>query len=304
MRIVRARPCGSASVVSIAIAPLFPSSITFGGRSATPCEVIVRRRSTGSPPAPTSSSSADQRFAIVWSNALEAATFPLPHALTRTIAPPSVRDVKRNVVCISHDTGAGGSEIGRLVAERLGFRYIDEDLVAHAAARGGVDPRDIADEERRKSLLARLFDNLSGSGGAEAWSTLGYVPSAVERGPTSDDLRALILEAIDETAARGNAVIVSHAASHAIAGRADVLRVLVTASASTRVARLREADGLEESLATRAIKEADAARADYLKRFHEVDEEAPTQYDLVLNTDQLSVEEAAELVSAAATTVV
>jgi cytidylate kinase len=210
--------------------------------------------------------------------------------------------VECKVVCISHDTGAGGSEIGRLVAQRLGFRYVDEDIVAHAAAKGGVDPRDIADEERRKTLLARLFDNLGG--GAEAWSTLGYVPSGVERGPTSDELQALIRAAIDETAARGSAVIVSHAASHAIAGRPDVLRVLVTASPGTRIARLRAADELEEPAAARSIKEADAARADYLKRFHEVDQEQPTQYDIVLNTDHLSLEEAAGLLAAAATAAV
>ena len=41
----------------------------------------------------------------------------------------------------------------------------------------------------------------------------------------------------------------------------------------------------------------DAGRADYLKRFYGVDEESPTQYDLVINTDVLSLEQAADLVS-------
>ncbi len=212
--------------------------------------------------------------------------------------------MKRRVVCISHNTGAGGSEIGRLVAQRLGFRYVDEDLVAHAAAKGGVAPSDIADEERRKSFLSRLLNELARGGSAEAWAALGYVPSDAERGPTSDEVRRLLREAIEETAARGDAVIVSHAASHAISARSDPLRVFVTASPQTRITRLCDVDRLEEPSAARAIKEADAARADYLKRFHEVDAEEPTQYDIVLNTDQLSIEEAAELVSAAASTAV
>ena len=210
--------------------------------------------------------------------------------------------MKRNIVCISHATGAGGSEIGRLVAQRLGFRYVDEDLVAQAAAKGGVDPGDIADEERRKSFLKRLLDELARSGSAEGWAALGYVPSHAEQGRTGDEVRALLREAIEETAATGDAVIVSHAASHAISARTDALRVLVTASPRTRITRLCELDKLEEPAAARAIKDADVARADYLKRFHEVDREEPTQYDIVLNTDQLSIEEAAELVSAAAST--
>jgi hypothetical protein len=42
------------------------------------------------------------------------------------------------VVCISHATGSGGGEVGRLVAERLGFLYVDDEIVAQAAAKGGI----------------------------------------------------------------------------------------------------------------------------------------------------------------------
>jgi cytidylate kinase len=207
--------------------------------------------------------------------------------------------VPRTVVCISHATGSGGTEVGRLVAEQLGYRYVDEDIVAQAAVMGGVDLDTLADEERRKSWLARVLDELARGATGEAWAVLGpMTPAGV--GETSDQLRGLIRDAIEETASEGKAVIVAHAASHAIGARADVLRVLVTASPDTRAERLRRAEQLDESAATRAVKDADAARADYLKRFHEVEREQPTQYDLVLNTDQLSVEQAAELVEAAA----
>jgi cytidylate kinase len=206
----------------------------------------------------------------------------------------------RSVVCISHATGSGGSEVGRLVAERLGFRYVDEDIIAQAAAKGGVDPGDLADEERRKSWLARALDEFGRGASGEAWALLGPMPPAPGQASTGEELRALIREAIEETAAQGKAVIVAHAASHAIGSREEALRVLVTASPGTRAARLCEAEKLEEAAGSRAVKDADAARADYLRRFHDVDDEQPTHYDLVVNTDQLSVEQAAQLVSSLA----
>jgi cytidylate kinase len=206
----------------------------------------------------------------------------------------------RSVVCISHATGSGGSEVGRLVAERLGFRYVAEDIIAQAAAKGGVDPGDLADEERRKSWLARALDEFGRGASGEAWALLGPMPPAPGQASSGEELRALIREAIEETAAQGKAVIVAHAASHAIGRREEALRVLVTASAGTRAARLCEAEKLEEAAGSRAVKDADAARADYLRRFHDVDDEQPTHYDLVVNTDQLSLEQAAELVSSAA----
>jgi cytidylate kinase len=208
--------------------------------------------------------------------------------------------MKTSVVCVSHATGAGGNEVGRLVAERLGFRYVDEDLVSQAALRAGVDASEIADEERRKSWLGRVLDDLA-VGGGEAWAMTGLGPyGAVGVATTSDELRTYIREAIEETAGHGKAVIVAHAASHALAGRQETLRVLVTASPATRAGRVAEAEGLDETRAARAIKDADAGRADYLRRFHAVEQELPTQYDLVLNTDHLSPEQAAALISEAA----
>jgi hypothetical protein len=195
------------------------------------------------------------------------------------------------VVCISHATGAGGEEIGRLVAERLGFLYVDDEIVARAAARGGIGADEVADEERRKSLAARLLQAIA-QGGGEAWTmgTMGPTRFPDELG--GDDVRALIREAIAQTAARGNVVIVAHAASHALPPGPDALRVLVTGSPEARARRVGD----------RTVKDEDAARRDYLKRFYDVDEELPTHYDVVINTDVISVEQAAGLIAQAGST--
>jgi cytidylate kinase len=203
--------------------------------------------------------------------------------------------VTRRVVCISHATGAGGEEVGRLVAERLGFLYVDDEIVARAAAKGGIGPEEIADEERRKSLVARVLEAI-----AQGGSELGSSPLRIGEERNSDDLRALIRETIERTAVRGNAVIVAHAASYVVTQGRETLRVLVTASPQIRAARVGGAEKLDHASAERAVRDSDAGRRDYLRRFYDVDDELPTHYDLVVNTDVLSVEQAAELISHAA----
>jgi cytidylate kinase len=200
------------------------------------------------------------------------------------------------VVCISHTTGSGGDEVGRRVAEQLGYLYVDEDIVAMAAAEGGLAPGDVADEERRKSFANRFLQTMA-EGGGSAW-TLGATPEGELVRPT--EVRALIRETVVHTAARGNVVIVAHAASHALDPGPATLRVFVTASAATRAKRVGTTDQLEDAQAARRIKDSDAARRDYLKRFYSIDSESPTDYDLVVNTDLLSTEHAAELVIQAA----
>lgn len=204
----------------------------------------------------------------------------------------------RSVVCISRAVGAGGEEIGQQVAEQLGYLYIDEEIVARAAAAGGIEPRDVADQESRKSFALRMLEVL-GEGGADAWMMGGGMPTAVE-GLRPTEIRALIRETVEQTAARGKVVIVAHAASYALEPGPRTLRVFITASPTTRAKRLGAAESLGEAQARRMIKESDAARRDYLKRFYSVDRESPTDYDLVVNTDVLSGEEAAEIVVHAA----
>ena len=125
----------------------------------------------------------------------------------------------------------------------------------------------------------------------------------VARWATATDpqiLRLLIRAAIHEVARAGQVVIVAHAASMALAGAEGVLRVLVTASTEVRAKRLAMAEGLVVAAAEAAIAASDLERRDDLKRFYGVKEELPTHYDVVINTDVFTAEQAAAIVVATA----
>lgn len=185
--------------------------------------------------------------------------------------------------------------VGRAVAERLGFRYVDNEVIEQAAEWADLAPAFVADVERRKPLLARMLGSVFDEGAAPRLPGGGAVRSL----PTDADLRQLIGSVLDSFADEGSAVIVAHAASFALAGR-DVLRVLVTASEKARAIRLATANKIDENEAARQIAKDDAARQDYLKRFYGIDRELPTHYDLVINTDVLAADQAADAVVAAA----
>ena len=88
----------------------------------------------------------------------------------------------------------------------------------------------------------------------------------------------------------------------ALASTAGVLRVLVTASTSTRIRRVADFEHIIEAEAERRIAASDRERHEYFRRFYKVDQELPTHYDLVINTDVLTPEQAATVVLAAAQT--
>ena len=137
------------------------------------------------------------------------------------------------VVCISRADAAGGTAVGSRVAEQLGYRYVDEEIVELAAEKAGADTEDVADVEQRKSRLLQFIEDL-----------VHLAPEADVSGTrvASQSHRQLIQDVIAEVADQGNAVIVAHAASHALAGRNNILRVLLTASPEAR-ARPRPTEG-------------------------------------------------------------
>ena len=205
------------------------------------------------------------------------------------------------VVCCSGPDGAHMREVAREVADSLGFSLVDEAIVMRAAAEAGVEPAVVADVEKRRSFIDRALAAFTSSSDATAFVFTGGAGGFLEpEAPVSDELRGLIRTAIEEAAARGDAVIVAHAASHALADDPTALRVLVTASRATRCERVAAEQGLSEKDATRAVSESDTNRADYLKRFYGEKSELPTQYDVVVNTDRLSPAEAAAVVTRAA----
>jgi cytidylate kinase len=206
--------------------------------------------------------------------------------------------------------GAGGEAVGRAVADRLGFRYVDDEIISRASEKAQVDPKLIAEAERRQSLLSRLLDAIGVTGPMpqpivylpEAPVELAYYAAGVPVVPVvHEDYRTLIREVIQEVATQGKAVIVAHAASLALANRQGVLRVFVTASPETRAQRLRESgQAADEQAARHAVRDSDRDRHDYLKRFYKIAEELPTHYDLVINTDVLPPMQAVNLIVAAA----
>lgn len=208
------------------------------------------------------------------------------------------------IVCISRTDVAHGEEVGKLVAARLGFRYVDEQVIEHAARLAQVDPARVAAVEQREPLLRRVIDKLAAARELVGPATLAvgaplFGSSDRERGRiTADDLRSLIQAAIHAIGREGDAVIVAHAASITLRDRGDVLRVLVTASAGTRAQRMAALRGVDAATAAAAVATGDRNREDYFRRFHGVAEE-PTHYDLVVNTDVLAPELAADVIERA-----
>jgi cytidylate kinase len=218
------------------------------------------------------------------------------------------------VISISFSDGSGGEEVAVAVAGALGYPVVSEEILSRAAAEAGVSIEAIADVERRKTFMSKLTARLVPNSAAasdptfrtsvDAQVTAGLIgmalPLAGRPKLSEDEMRGKIRSAIDEYMAHGDVVILAHAASHSLAGREGVLRVFITGSPSARSARLAASRQISSSDADKLVATGDANRAHYLKRFYGIDTESPAHYDIVVDTDELTVEDAANMIVSAA----
>jgi len=203
--------------------------------------------------------------------------------------------METKVISFSRSMSSGGDEIALMVADKIRFRYVDDEIIIMAAEREGVSPVTIGKVERSSPIINRILGSMphhhpkqEKGGGSYQYTS----PQLTQ----SEGYRQVIQEVIVETAKAGKVVIVAHGAAIPLSEISGVLRVFVTASQSERTKRHMAEANLDEQKAREDIVSSDRQRADYFQDFYNVDQELPTHYDMVLNTDHLTPSIAADVV--------
>lgn len=177
------------------------------------------------------------------------------------------------VIVIGRQYGSGGHDIGKALAEKLGFAFYDNEIIQMTAGSTGYTPQFIKDREENmtNSLLYDLVSQM-------------YIYSDTQEAP-----RDAIFESegkvIRELADKGNCVILGRCADYFLRNRENCLKVYLHAPEDYRVKRIMKTENLSEEDARQKIRKMDRRRSDnyhyYTKRIwgHS------GNYDITLDTE-------------------
>jgi CMP/dCMP kinase len=188
--------------------------------------------------------------------------------------------------------GSGGSEVARRVAQALRWTLVDNAFVEGVAGRLGTTPATVeAIEERVPTLAERIAD-------AFALGSPEVLPAAMSTPllPTEERVLQVTRRLIDDTLARGPAVLVGRGAQAYLEPRPDALHVLCCAPHEALVARVAERDHLATDEADRLVREKNQQRAQFVQTNWGRQWLAPEHYHLCLNTTWLGIDAAVDLV--------
>ncbi len=200
------------------------------------------------------------------------------------------------VVSISRQVGTAGEEVARAVAIKLGFRYIDYQVIQDAAREAGVSTETVSEAEHTPSLMTRILEALARSPNMPVAAWADPVPLTASPLFTSTDYRKFLEQVMRDVSDQGHCVIVGHAAQVILRGRLDAVRILVTGSTEYRARRIMAGMSVDEKTVLRTVERTDRERVDYFRRFYESGWLSPCTYDLTVNTDHLNPEQAADLI--------
>lgn len=196
------------------------------------------------------------------------------------------------IITISRQFGAGGADVARLVADRLGWSLVDNELIGKVASRAGLPPEEVAErEERAPGFIERLARTLASSVPEFVAPESGTVPDLTE-----ERLVQVTEAVVADLARQGNVVLVGRAAPAVLATVPGALHVQIVAPLPWRISRVMERHQLDARAAEQRIHDVDANRARYHKQYYRRDWTDPTNYHLVLNTGALGVDGAAEVI--------
>jgi cytidylate kinase len=201
------------------------------------------------------------------------------------------------VVSIARQAGCAGEEVARALAEQLGFRYVDYQIIQRAAQEAGVSPETVSEAEHTPSVMTRLLEALARNPSIPVGAWADPVPLTASPLYTSTDYRRFVEQVIRDLADQGRCVIIGHAGQVILRERLDTVKVLVTGSRDFRVRRLMNGMNVDDKTALKTIERTDTERLDYYKRFYDSGWLAPCSYDLSVNTDHLNPAQAAQVVA-------
>jgi hypothetical protein len=175
-----------------------------------------------------------------------------------------------------------GGELGKLVAQRLGFTFFSQELVHEIATAAKVRADAVAslDEHPRSSLEVVVREILDG----EAFAARDY--------------RSYLRKVLRDLGRNGRGVVLGRG-GHLLLDSTMTLRIRTYGRLEDRAGFVARRDGLSQEAATLFVRKVDRERAAFYRQHFDVDWGDPSLFDLIVNTSSASLEQCAEVIATA-----
>lgn len=195
------------------------------------------------------------------------------------------------VITIGRQCGSGGREIGQMLAQKMGVKCYDKELLAEAAKHSGLCEElfESHDEKPTSSFLYSLvMDTYS----------FGYTNSAYMDMPINHKIFLAQFDTIKKLADQESCVIVGRCADYALADYPNTVSVFISANDEDKIAHLKEHYKVDDAKAKDIMAKTDKKRASYYNYYSSKKWSDTRSYDLCINSSAVGRDGAVDLILA------
>lgn len=194
---------------------------------------------------------------------------------------------RKVIVTISREYGSGGMAVAKVLAKKLGIPYYDKELLSAMSKESGID----------EDLYELLNDQI---GKFKYYFTTGMTkivgPSMVLGELALHEKIHKVQINVIQDLAKESCVLLGRCSGYILKDNPDVVRVFISADLESKKERVvleygENAEGIEQVLV-----EVDKQRSNYYNYFTDQVWGKISNYDLVINTSKVGIDQAAEVI--------
>ena len=180
----------------------------------------------------------------------------------------------KNVIAIGRQFGSGGHDIGKVLAEKLGYDFYDAEIIQMTAGTTGYLPEFVKKNEEimTNSLLYDLVNQM-------------YLNIDRQDEAPKDKIFEAECQVVRDLAKKGNCVIVGRCADYVLRNSGNCLKVFFSAPLVSRIRRVAQRQNISEGEAKSTVQKNEKLRADNYRYYTRRMWGAAGNFDLSLNTD-------------------
>lgn len=202
------------------------------------------------------------------------------------------------VITISREVGSGGRTIGRKLAEKLGVRFSDKELVDELQKKLNLTVDSIEELKGKKKRWLDDFIQMVAPvpmSGMLVDGDSDYI-SEYNLSLSVNDVFEAEREILNGIADEGSCVIAGRSGFFVLKGRPNKVDILITASREKRIARIMDKQNLSRQKAEEVIDSVDKARDNYVQRYTGQSRYDARNYNIVLNMDYITEDQAVAMI--------
>ena len=180
----------------------------------------------------------------------------------------------KNVIAIGRQFGSGGHDIGKILAEKLGYDFYDAEIIQMTAGTTGYTPEFVKKKEEimTNSLFYDLVNQM-------------YLNTDRQDEAPKDKIFEAECQVVRNLAKKGNCVIVGRCADYVLRNSGNCLKVFFSAPLVSRIRRVAQRQNISEGEAKATVQKNEKLRADNYRYYTRRMWGAAGNFDLSLNTD-------------------